>query len=89
MRTIKELLELMLENKHLFRIGLCGWALDMYFTKKSTEKISYDEYCELLEYIEKNKPITLDSLTLDTYWWKPGDINPRIKWIEKHIKKNK
>lgn len=88
MRTIKELLELMLENKHLFISGLCYWN----YWILNNEKISGDEYCELRDYIEKNKPITWYNLVIHrngSYWWKPGDINPRIKWIKKHIKINK
>jgi len=88
MRTIKEILEIMLENKHLFGSGLCNWNAMMYDNKK----ISHAEYRELRDYIKKNKPITWYNLLGDNanaYYWKPRDINPRIRWIEKHIKKNK
>jgi hypothetical protein len=90
MRTIKELLELMLENKGLFTHGLCKWILLLYFN----DEISRKEYLTLMNYIENNRPSILSSLNCflsqasSAYYWKEGDIKPRIKWIQKHIKIN-
>lgn len=82
MRTNKKLLELMLENQQLFDKGLCHWTSNMVFTI-----ITFDEKKKLDEYIFENKPITFYRMLNAAYWWKRGDIKPRIKWIEKHIKK--
>ena len=86
MRTIKELLELMLENKQFFKDGLCVWSESMYFKKIITPF----EYRRLMDYIDSNKPTFFENPRYYfsmSYYWKRGNINPRLKWIEKHIKK--
>jgi hypothetical protein len=95
-RSIKELLELMLHNEPLFSTslgeGLCAWAEGLYFS----ELIPESEMNFLLDYIRDNRPSQFSSWnTFKTrrkapyYYWESGDIRPRIKWIEKHIKINK
>jgi hypothetical protein len=80
-RTIKELLQLMLEHQELFRKGLCMWVGDLCWDKYITSKES-----DILDkYIQKNRPKNFYWLTGDEYYWKDGDIKPRIKWIKKHI----
>ena len=80
-RTIKELLQLMLEHQELFNNGLCLWVGRLYWCNciTSTESKS------LSVYIQKNRPKNFYWLTGDEYYWKYGDIQPRIKWIKKHI----
>ena len=81
-RTIKELLELLLENQHLFDSGLCIWAFEL-----STEcQISIQEENMLYMYIKNNRPINLRYFK--GYYWPIGNIKPRIEWIKEHIKKN-
>lgn len=85
MRTIKELLELMLHNKRLFFTGLCNWA--------SNINMSYDEYQLLKDYIKKNRPSMFSSFDAfinckNKFYWEQGNITPRIEWIKKHIKLN-
>jgi len=82
MRTNKELLELMLENQQNFHSGLCAWIISMYLRGI----ITTEEYYEFKKYLNQNKPITFHRI-FSAFWWKQGDINPRIKWIKKHIKK--
>ncbi len=82
MRTNKELLELMLENQQDFHTGLCQWILSMFMR----DRITTDEYYELKDYLKQNKPITFHGI-FSAFWWRVGDIKPRIKWIKKHIKK--
>jgi hypothetical protein len=82
MRTNKELLELMLENQQYFEDGLCGWI----FTIRLWDRITTEEYYELKKYLSQNKPITFHRI-FSAFWWKRGDIKPRIKWIKRHIKK--
>lgn len=91
MRTIKELLELTLDNKDLFRSGLCIWNLYL----RLTHKINEEEYCLLQKYIYNNRPSKFSSFSAFEYWcmdsnyyWEPKDIKPRIKWLKYHIKKN-
>lgn len=88
MRTIKELLELMLKNQAWFKFGLCHWARNLYYVNL----ITFKENQLLEDYIRDNRPSIFSSLeafkyTASGYFWKMGRIEPRIKWINKHIKK--
>ena len=88
-RTIKELLQVMLDNQHLFYEGLC--RLSVSLTSKGL--ISFHEKDMLLTYIKANRPklracIRYIFCTEFNYYWTPGDITPRIKWLNKHIKLN-
>lgn len=90
MRTIKELLELMLENKNLLRIGLCQWVSDLHWLEA---KITKDEKTLLSIYIQEHRPSMFSSIDAFIYrnknfYWPASDCVPRIKWIKKHIKKN-
>lgn len=56
--------------------------------------INYGEREILLNYIEANRPSMFSSWSALMYcdsifYWKPGYIKPRLKWLKKHIKKNK
>ncbi len=95
MRSIKELLELMLDNKDFFRSGLCQWNNSLY----ARDIITLDERKILSNYIVSNRPPFYDSVNMfyhtirrhdptGYYYWKDGEIKPRIKWIKKHIAKN-
>ena len=89
MRDIKQLLQIMLDNKHLFDTGLCPWVKALYFE----DLISFDEKVLLQNYINDNRPTkdwSLSRLFLTPnsyYFWKPGCIYPRIVWIKKHLNK--
>lgn len=88
MRSVKELLELMLEHEEEFAAGLCGWINLLNFSGV----ITYDEYNVLSEYIDHNRPSKYSSLSAyknrnKGFYWKLGEIAPRIKWIKKQIKK--
>jgi len=89
MRNVKELLELMLENKTLFSSGLCNWAHNLYYYNK----ITLNEYNLLDRYIASNRPKWYSSIDAckhkdNLYFWEPKNIEPRLKWINKHIKLN-
>lgn len=89
MRTIKELLELLLENKIFFRVGLCGWVDNLHWNGK----INFEECILLNKHIKHNRPSMFSSWDAfqhsnSCFYWKAGDIKPRIKWIKKHIKLN-
>ena len=101
MRSTKELLEVMKEHVWMFNPlftvspprGLCTLAVKLYLKNIITIK----EFIHIEDYIRENKPSVLsdwDSLIhritnpFSEYYWKEGEIEPRIKWIEKHIEKN-
>lgn len=83
-RTIKELLEVMLNNQQIFTHGLCAWATDLF----CKDIISLEELYTLRSYIKDNKPFNFNTLFGDAYYWKSGKLEPRVKWLEKYIKKN-
>lgn len=81
MKTIKELLQLMLDNKHKFTYGLCSLNDNLWMD----DIVTNDEYFELMNYINNNPPKKVYS---DIYFWEKGNIKPRLEWIEQHIKFN-
>lgn len=90
MRSIKELLELMLENKKLFERGLCRWSSNLL----NDNIMSDDEYISLRQYINRNHPKNdfIDKVFRvcrknDLYYWTAGLLYPRVRWIKEHIKK--
>lgn len=83
-KDIKTLLQLMLDNQGLFQSGLCSWASGL--------PLSFNEWMDLKKYIRENRPSMFSSTDAflhctDCYYWKVGDIEPRLKWINKHIQK--
>ena len=80
MRTIKQLLELMLERQDLFFFGLCGWAELLLIN----DLIKEVEYRLLRQYINENKP---DKTSDWIYYFEPREITPRIEWINQQIEK--
>jgi hypothetical protein len=90
MRSIKELLELMLKHKDLFKTGLCFWALRLC----AQDIISENEYKSLDEYIKNNRPDYFSWTNFvesyddrGGYYFPSRVIKPRIYWIKTHIKK--
>lgn len=76
MRTIKELLQLMIENKDMFFDGLCCYIDNLYLS----HIIDFDEYKSLYNFIRENRP-NQDK----DYSWPVGKIEPRLKWINEQI----
>jgi hypothetical protein len=88
-RSIKELLQLMMDNQHCFDEGLCKWVSNLYHFGK----ITFIESFILLNYIRYNRPFIFSSFEafwfrITSYYWEPDNIVPRIKWLQYHIKKN-
>lgn len=91
MRPIKELLQLMLDNPQCFQYhptGLCQWVYEMC----NDALVNRVERDKVHAYIKQNRPNKYSSLGAFThshrnYYWKPGRIEPRIKWLNQHIKK--
>ena len=66
------------------RSGLCGIIYHLF----RENKISFEDYKLLKMYVNKHIPITsIPRLLYTGYYWKPYEVKPRIKWLEKHIKK--
>jgi hypothetical protein len=90
-RTIKKLLELLLDTTDSFCTGLCGWVAIL----GSRYIINLEEYYILTEYIKNNRPQTKAITAQQTkdkmlgYYWTSGEIEPRIEWIKEHIEKLK
>jgi hypothetical protein len=89
MRSIKELLQVMLDNQDYINSGLCSQAGNLCFKRK----ITYEEYSCLKNYIKDNRPSKWSSLDAFihrncNFYWHPTNTNSRIKWIKKHIKLN-
>lgn len=87
MRSTKELLEVMLNNKKEFTAGLCLWASRLYHS----DIITHEEYIELRLFIKANRPSKYSSIAAyksrnSGYYWEDGVIKYRVEWIKKHIK---
>ena len=90
MRTIKELLKVMLDNKNYFEIGLCRWVHSLW----EDNVITTHERFLLGAYVKSNKPFIFSSvdafiqrLNKTNFFWEPGNITPRIEWLKTHINK--
>jgi hypothetical protein len=85
-RTIKELLQLMLEHQELFESGLCNWIFELRYQKI----INIEERTSLHRFIKENRPSKYSSIDAfkhrdRMYYWERNNIKPRIKWLKKHI----
>lgn len=88
MKSNKEIFEIMLSNKHLLDTGLCHLA----FMMRVNSHIDYSEELKVREYILKNRPSMFSSKAAfksrkSCYYWEVGLIEPRVQWMNKHIKK--
>lgn len=86
MRTNKELLQVFLDNQKLFETGLCSW-IDALLC---VNLINNEEFKYLNDLILKHKPILyrlrISKNSIYGYYWEKGKIEPRIKWLKKHLK---
>lgn len=86
MRTTKELLEILQE--HISKIidvrCLCGLIVFL----RTRQVISRDEEKLLDDYVHSHRPFNFRWMIYDKYFWKRGEIEPRFKWLRKHIKLN-
>lgn len=92
MRNIKELLELVRDqivNKRYMdrgHWGLCSVVAYLY----NRQTINGDEYYMLSDYIDNHKPFLYYFRKFSTFpghYWTPGKARPRLRWLNKHIKK--
>ena len=83
MRTRKELLQLLLDNINMLQLGLCGLAWRL----SNRRMISIEECLDIREYIRQQRPKR--TYKHYDYYWKPGNIKPRIAWLKRHIEMNR
>lgn len=77
----ENLLEVILDNQHLFVRGLCKWLLVLHIAEIITSE-EYDYLDNLLE--EEYKIQDVSSLT---YIWPSGEISYRIEWLKSKLEK--
>ena len=92
MRSIKELFIIVRYNINIiekYNIGICYTIA--YLFKHGI--ISTDENITLKQYMRNNRPIW-PSIYADPnrnddsmYWWTPGEIKPRVRWLNYTIRK--
>ena len=80
-RSIKQLLQLLLDNQQLFITGICNWNLQLLHSGIITSL----EVTKAIRYLEDNLP-TRQYGSNDMYSWPPFKIEPRIAWIQEQIK---
>lgn len=84
MRSIKEILELMLTHFDKYvnyenYPGLCGLSHGLFVN----DILNRSEYLKISGYIYENKPIKVYT---DRYYWEPYISGPRKAWLKRHIK---
>lgn len=93
MRTKQELLQVYLDNENLFFTGLCQWTQMLYYD----ELITVEEASYLDTLIHKKRPLKTrlqEHLYFlpykyrknTLYYWKIGEIEPRIKFLKRFLK---
>lgn len=78
-RSILELLKLLLSNIDMLERGLCHLILKLRVRNYITDK----ELQILRQYLIKITPIEFE---YDDFWWPKGEKEPRIRWLNLHIK---
>jgi len=88
-RSIKELLQILLDNMNLLTSGLCSLAPRLNAIGKLTD----EEVMTLWRYIEEHQPYNLyyilskfSDSTEYIFYWEKGKKKPRINWLKKQIK---
>lgn len=83
MKSINELLVLLKEEivaNSSFSYGMCGSITNL----EDSRSITAEEVINLRNYLRKNSPTSV----MDAFWWISGDKEPRLKWLDEHIKLN-
>jgi hypothetical protein len=80
-REVKELFQILLDNRELYQNGICGWALEC----KKVFLMSLDEYYEIIDYLVVNlQGVKFEGGDL---CWREFDVESRIIWIKEQIEK--
>lgn len=72
-----------LENEDQFSSGLCAWINKVRF--KLHEEISLNDVYLAYAYIQINQPFFSKIRVWSDFFWSYGDLEPRMKFIKKHI----
>ena len=90
MRTINELLKITLENFDeyfsSYNNGICLIILVLWAHE---DIITFSEYRKIYKYIYENKPFSIFRIGANSYFWRPGRVAPRKRWLKKHVKKTR
>jgi hypothetical protein len=81
MRSNKELLQLLLDNRQYFYFGLCGLAGEL----RINYIITFEEYCKIKNYIRKYANTELRK-SKSVYYWEESKWEPREEWLKQQIK---
>lgn len=71
MRTIPELIRLLLSRPDLFTTGLCAWVANLY----ERRHLSYSERSDIAYYFIDN------GIPPGRFKWPKGRIRPRLEWL--------
>lgn len=92
MKTYKELLTILrdtllnTENNNKLYDGMCLTIHHLYVI----DLISHDEKVKINNFIRKNRPLKGQHYNKNQkyspYWWPPGDVKPRVNWLNSKIK---
>lgn len=89
MKTTKELLIILKNNIELLTTGLCYLST----TLENTNLITGEERFYIRDYIYNNRPSNKSKLyggpDNGLLYWPKGDKEPRLRWLNYHIKINK
>ena len=84
MRKLSELLEIVrddIQSRPLV-FGMCNTVLTLY----REDVFDQMDSISTIHYLYDNDPLVRYS---GAYWWAPGEAEPRINWLNKHIEKLK
>lgn len=79
--SIQNAFKVMLRYQYLFSTGLCSWWKSV--VNSGLLGVNFTLYAIVLQYLNRHKPkVTFDR----NYWWEGGNLQPRVKWLNKQIK---
>ena len=85
-RKMKVLLQITLDNIGSLRTGLCCLVQQL----RNRDIITTLEMIRLEKYFRQNKPKNANirlRTKLSSYWWQPGSIAPRKRWLTQLVAK--
>ncbi len=93
MKTIKELLELVLKEYDTLSEYRSKNLCNVIDCMDNKSVFTREEYYLLVNYVSRNRPSKYSSLSAfycrhSPYWYPRYEAKYRIKWLKKHIKKN-
>jgi hypothetical protein len=86
MRSLKELFEVLRDNKGEFTTGLCGLVNKLQYIDVINEPEAYLLYGNIMRPKFYSKHYSYKSRD-NSYYWPKGMWEPRKKWLDAQIKK--